>query len=389
MYASIARAVRGITSVSGGAVSRTGAAQPTLGVYKTTNGGANWSLVWDAGTAPIPPKGDLVADAGRGASRVAIDPLDHTTVYASAYQLGIYRSKAGGAFQQVFAAQAPLVNTDRTMFALDRQEREGAHLRHQRVDRCTQPLFGPLPRRRRLAARRRQRQRRALEEADDERQRRAGIRDVRLLHRPVLVRPGRRDAFRRAGHGVRARLVHLRRAGSALERTRGRSLDDGRRAGSRGEQPDVHGRHGRRGREHDPPRPARDRVRAGQPGYLVGGFGRRHRPVERGLRGHLESVRHPSARRGQPADVPQAPLGGADEALQPQRGPDDAAAPVDLGQPEEPDGRDHGRDAGQRNLALLGKLEAVDPDDLRRRRPVGLRRRQPGDPLQPVLRRIR
>ena len=49
MYAAIARAVRGVTSVSGGAVSRTGAAQPTLGVYKTTNGGATWSLVWDAG----------------------------------------------------------------------------------------------------------------------------------------------------------------------------------------------------------------------------------------------------------------------------------------------------------------------------------------------------
>ena len=108
MWAAVARAVRGVTSVSGGAVSRTGAAQPTLGVYKTTNGGATWSLVWDAG----------LSDLGRGASRVALDPLDHTTVYASAYQLGIYRSKAGGAFQQVYAPQAPTVNTDRTMFAL-------------------------------------------------------------------------------------------------------------------------------------------------------------------------------------------------------------------------------------------------------------------------------
>ena len=112
MYAAIARAVRGISSVSGGGASRTGAPQPTLGIYKTTNGGATWSLVWDAGTIGATP------DAGRGASRVAIDPLDHTTVYASAYQLGIYRSKAGGAFQQVFAPQAPAVNTDRTMFAL-------------------------------------------------------------------------------------------------------------------------------------------------------------------------------------------------------------------------------------------------------------------------------
>ena len=112
MYAAIARAVRGVTSVSGGAVSRTGAAQPTLGVYKSTDGGATWSLVWDAGQIGATP------DAGRGASRVVLDPLDHTTVYASAYQLGIHRSKAGGAFKQVFAPQAPTVNTDRTMFAL-------------------------------------------------------------------------------------------------------------------------------------------------------------------------------------------------------------------------------------------------------------------------------
>ena len=52
------------------------------------------------------------------ASRVEIDPLDHTTVYAAAFQLGIYRSPAGGAFQQVFAAQVPTVNIDRTMFDL-------------------------------------------------------------------------------------------------------------------------------------------------------------------------------------------------------------------------------------------------------------------------------
>src|SRR6185369_2939667 len=44
IYVAVARAVRGISSTSGGAVSTTGAPQPTLGLYKTTDGGATWSL---------------------------------------------------------------------------------------------------------------------------------------------------------------------------------------------------------------------------------------------------------------------------------------------------------------------------------------------------------
>jgi hypothetical protein len=113
IYVSTARGVRGVSSVSGGAASVTGAAMPALGVYKTTNGGATWTLVWDAGAA-----GSL-----RGAIDLELDPLNHTTVYASAFQLGLWRSVAGGAFAQVFAAQAPpapfaVLNTDRTMFDL-------------------------------------------------------------------------------------------------------------------------------------------------------------------------------------------------------------------------------------------------------------------------------
>ncbi len=113
IYVATARGVRGISSVSGGAASLTGGTQPQLGVYKTTNGGANWTLAWDAQTA-----GSI-----RGVADLEIDPLDHTKVYAAAFQLGIYRSIGGGPFQQVFAPQAPpapfaVLNTDRTMFDL-------------------------------------------------------------------------------------------------------------------------------------------------------------------------------------------------------------------------------------------------------------------------------
>lgn len=108
IYIGTARGVRGITSTSGGAVSTTGAPQPNVGVYKTTNGGASWALVWDAQTA-----GSI-----RGVTDVEIDPISHTTVYASAFQLGVFRSVGGGAFQQVFAGQLPASNVDRTEFAL-------------------------------------------------------------------------------------------------------------------------------------------------------------------------------------------------------------------------------------------------------------------------------
>jgi hypothetical protein len=101
--------VRGVTSTSGGAYTTTGTApQPNMGLYKTTNGGATWSLVWDAQTA----------GSVRGVTDVEIDRLDHTTVYASAFQFGIYRSQAGGPFQQIFAGQLPVSNVDRTEFAL-------------------------------------------------------------------------------------------------------------------------------------------------------------------------------------------------------------------------------------------------------------------------------
>lgn len=108
IYVATARAIRGVTSTSGGAVSTTGAAQPNMGLYKSTDGGASWTLAWDAQSA----------GSVRGVTDVEIDPLDHTTVYASAFQLGIVRSLAGGPFQGVFAGQAPAVNVDRTEFAV-------------------------------------------------------------------------------------------------------------------------------------------------------------------------------------------------------------------------------------------------------------------------------
>lgn len=113
IYLGTTRAVRGVSSVSGGATTGTGAPQPELGLYKSTDGGATWTVAWHVTVADANSPGSI-----RGVSHIALDPSDPSTVYASAYQRGIYRSVAGGPFQQVFAGQNPGQNTDRTMFAV-------------------------------------------------------------------------------------------------------------------------------------------------------------------------------------------------------------------------------------------------------------------------------
>lgn len=104
LYVGLARGVRGVSSVTGGATSNPPVAIP-FGLYKSTDGGNTFSLIWNG-------NGTL-----RGIARVKLDPLDSQVVYASAYQQGIWRSADGGAtFEQIFYPTSYLLNTDRTEF---------------------------------------------------------------------------------------------------------------------------------------------------------------------------------------------------------------------------------------------------------------------------------
>ncbi|MDX6510718.1 MAG: hypothetical protein QOE36_222 [Gaiellaceae bacterium] len=116
VYMGTARAIRGVSSVTGGGQATT---QPELGVYKSTDGGQTWSLVFDeqAVEATQAPPGTNP----RGVTQIAIDPLNHNRVYVSGFTIGIYRSHTGtaGSFQQVFKGPSSgLATTDRTAFAL-------------------------------------------------------------------------------------------------------------------------------------------------------------------------------------------------------------------------------------------------------------------------------
>lgn len=105
IYVGSTRGVRGVSSVTGGATSNPPTPRPPFGLFKSTDGGATFTFIWD-GNASL-----------RGVSRVKLDPSNSQVVYASAYQQGIWRSSdAGATFEQIFFPTSYQLNTDRTEF---------------------------------------------------------------------------------------------------------------------------------------------------------------------------------------------------------------------------------------------------------------------------------
>jgi hypothetical protein len=106
IYVSTTRGVRGVSSVTGGAVSTPPGASP-FGLWKSVDGGVTFNFIWN-GNASL-----------RGVNRIALDPSNSNIVYASAFQQGVWRSVNGGAtFAQILAPVAPSQNTDRAEFAV-------------------------------------------------------------------------------------------------------------------------------------------------------------------------------------------------------------------------------------------------------------------------------
>jgi hypothetical protein len=113
-----ALAVRGLSHVIGnGGTTRAEPGANAPGVYESFDGGAHFTEVWNGNSA-----------TSFGVNKVALDPADPTTVYASAFDQGLWRrspSLDGSAtafdFHQVFAPQFPGGGIDRTMFALTRK----------------------------------------------------------------------------------------------------------------------------------------------------------------------------------------------------------------------------------------------------------------------------
>jgi hypothetical protein len=127
IYVATATAMYGMTAVRGGQSQITGSPQPRTGLYRTENGGSTWSLVWVPPLAPVLPAnphlGLGVADTMTGVRHVKLDPRNVKTVYASAWNNGIFRSSPaleGGsaAYRQVYAIVGLQQFQDLAMFDL-------------------------------------------------------------------------------------------------------------------------------------------------------------------------------------------------------------------------------------------------------------------------------
>jgi hypothetical protein len=114
IYVGSALGVRGLSHVIGnGGTTRFPPQANNPGLYESTDGGATFTEVWNGNSS-----------SSFGVIDVGLDPLDPATVYASAFDQGLWRRSAaldGSSspydFRQVFAPRFPGNGTDRTMFA--------------------------------------------------------------------------------------------------------------------------------------------------------------------------------------------------------------------------------------------------------------------------------
>jgi hypothetical protein len=101
---------------------------PIWGLYRSTNGGATWSLVHNGSTDPVACGTDALAIANnttpcspRGVRRVEIDPSNPNIVYAASYARGVWRSSDGGTtWTQIKPSLNAAVATTRPDIAITR-----------------------------------------------------------------------------------------------------------------------------------------------------------------------------------------------------------------------------------------------------------------------------
>jgi hypothetical protein len=113
LYVSSALGVRGLSHVIGnGGTTRFEPDANNVGLYESTDGGATFTEVWNGDGATF------------GVINIGLDPLHSDTIYASAFDHGLWRrspsldgSTTPYDFHQVFAPQFPGSGIDRTMFA--------------------------------------------------------------------------------------------------------------------------------------------------------------------------------------------------------------------------------------------------------------------------------
>jgi len=103
IYVGTTTALRGMSSTCCSGVTRPVPDAGQWGLYKSTDGGANWSFIHNGSVDKSACTGDLTefGNGGicspRGVRALALDPTDPNIVYAGSYARGVWRSPDGGA----------------------------------------------------------------------------------------------------------------------------------------------------------------------------------------------------------------------------------------------------------------------------------------------------
>lgn len=127
LYVGTTTAMLGMTGVRGGQSQTTGYVQPRVGLYKTVDGGATWTLLWVPPLDPVVPvnphrtpgQGDTMI----GVRWVKLDPKEPRIVYATAWNNAIHRSaptleNGDASFKPIFAIVGLQRFQDLAMFDL-------------------------------------------------------------------------------------------------------------------------------------------------------------------------------------------------------------------------------------------------------------------------------
>lgn len=108
IYVASSKGVRGVSSVTGGATTNPPTPRPPFGLWKSTDGGATFSFIWN-GNASI-----------RGVIDIALDPSNPSILYASAFDQGTWRSMDGGVSFTQINPRLSANDPDRPSFAVTR-----------------------------------------------------------------------------------------------------------------------------------------------------------------------------------------------------------------------------------------------------------------------------